>query len=290
MKVEHFFDLPYADRQIIVFANDNIVEAKERDVEENISLVPSPKEEKTRISTIREAMLRAYKLKYELDTFVYRSAFLAAKGLFDAWKEAKSKGVDIFLVRKSWSSIFSLPPGHPRNNLVYIGHPASNHVYTPIADFHRFVFEHKFSELLSILMNLGATKISVRHIQGWGKPFTSKMDLSIPISITDSAVKASAGTKNQEEQKILYEANLLGTKSPKLPDNLMWYHHENTWQQIANGRLNFGLKNFSLNLQYKEDYGINAGLKAKLEGIGFDLGGEFEKHQSTVWEIQGEFL
>ena len=74
---------------------------------------------------------------------------------------------------------------------------------------------------------------------------------------------------------LLYEAELEGGASVPLPANLVWLPHESTWKQVVEGRTRFGLKTFSLNLQYAEDYGVNLGLKAEIEGARLDLGGDF---------------
>jgi hypothetical protein len=44
-----------------------------------------------------------------------------------------------------------------------------------------------------------------------------------------------------------------------------------------------------VSLKYEDDYGINAKMKAGLEGIGFKLGGNFSNFASTVWEFEAEF-
>jgi len=197
----------------------------------------------------------------------------------------KTNQSGILLIRKSWAPRFSLPPGHPRVGVVFVGHPAAPSNYIPIADFHRYTFEHKFSEILSILMHLGADNIEVAHVRGWGQDFSSKLSIGIPSVSVGQDVVAS----NSRGTSLLYKAELPGHSEPSIPQDLVWYHHESTWKQVAEGRMKFGLRNFSLNLQYQEDYGINAALKGKVKKIGLDVGGEFEQHQSTTWEIRGSF-
>ena len=66
-------------------------------------------------------------------------------------------------------------------------------------------------------------------------------------------------------------------------------HRERTWQKVALGRLNYGLRDFQLRLQYSDDFGIDASLAAKVQKGEFSLGGRFEKAQETSWLIEGEF-
>ena len=81
-----------------------------------------------------------------------------------------------------------------------------------------------------------------------------------------------------------------GRSEPKLPDSLVWYPHEPTWQSIANGRIDFRLRDFSLIVTYDDDFGINAGLKALAFKSGFEIGGKFEDYEATTWRLAGEFL
>ena len=159
--------------------------------------------------------------------------------------------------------------------------------YYPAADFHRFTFEHKFSEAIDLLIHLGATKLRVERVRGWSREYAGSFRASGP---TGESVGMEVGAKSRSRNELLFEANLPGTHAPVLPDTLVWYPHEPTWQSIANGRLKFGLQNFSLNVSYDDDFGVHAGLKASVRKTGLDLGGSFEDHEATLWEINGEFV
>lgn len=74
-----------------------------------------------------------------------------------------------------------------------------------------------------------------------------------------------------------------------MPDNLIWYPFEPTWQMICQGRIKYGLNNFSLNVTYLQDFGITAGLNASIKDQGLSVGGEFTEHKSTIWKITGQF-
>ena len=135
-------------------------------------------------------------------------------------------------------------------------------------------------------MHLGANKIVVEHVRGWGQDFSEKLSVGIP----KVELAQQAGVSQLDRSAILYEAELSGSETVSMPNDLVWFPHESTWKQVVEGRTKFGLKKFSLNLQYQEDYGINVGLEARVEKAGLDLGGQFERHQSTTWWIHGTFL
>lgn len=156
-----------------------------------------------------------------------------------------------------------------------------------MAEFHRTIFEHKLSEAVRLLMQLGAAQIRVEHVSGWANDFSAK--ISVPLGGASENVGGHAETYSKAQSQILYEAQLAGTTVPSLPSDLTWYKHEPTWQAVADGRLNHGLMNFSIGLSYTDDFGINAGLAAKFQKTGLEVGGKFEDHRSTVWRIDGRF-
>jgi hypothetical protein len=271
-----FLDLPYSDRQLIVVTDDEVVKAS-RDAERQVA----ERGKGVDWAKIGELAVR---------TLMGGPGLLLAeitKEAFKAWSKARESGIQILQLGKTESKTINFPPGHPREGLLYIGHPAEPNVYYTTAEFHRITFEHKFCEAIILLMSLGATKISVEHVSGWSKDFSSR--LSVPLSEAGDSVGVDAGYDSQSKSQLLYEATLTGTKEPNLPENLAWYPHEPTWQSIATGRINFGLKDFSLSVSYEDDYGVNAGLKVAVQKAGLELGGKFEDHQSTVWRIAGQF-
>ena len=199
----------------------------------------------------------------------------------------RSDGIRLFQVGKSESLQLVFPPGHPIDKVVYVGHPAKPTVYYTAADFHRVTFEHKFSEAIDLLMHLGATTIRVEHVRGWSREFAAS--LSVPLGPIDEAASMDTGAHSDSRSRLLFEATLSGETEPALPDGLVWYPHEPTWQSVANGRLRFGLHDFSLSVSYEDDFGVHADLKASALKSGLEIGGKFEDHEATTWKISGKF-
>ena len=267
--------LPYSDRQLIVISDDELIaETKKKG-----RLAVQGKEGVRWGEIVSAAILDLVPLPFT------RTLQVAAQEALRAWGKARDSGLKVLPVGKNEAEGISFPPGHPREGILYIGHPAMPHVYYTMADFHRVTFEHKFSEAIEVLMSLGATWIKVEHVQGWSNEFSSR--ISIPLA--DASVSAKGGTKTSSGRKLLYEANLPGVAA-SLPDDLVWYTHQPTWKSIALGRLKYGLTDFSMSVSYDDDFGINAGLKLSVAKTGLDVGGSFEDHVSTTWHLEGKFL
>ena len=263
-----FVDRPYFERQVIVVVDDDVassIREAEGKMEEN----------------------KSADLLSQIGKVIGGVGYVLSQEIGNAWRRAREDGIKLLQIGQSESTAVKFPPGHPRDKVMYVGHPVNPTVYYTASQFHRVTFEHKFSEAIKLLMNLGATNIRVEHLHGWSKDFAA--NLSTPLSGVGGGISIGAGAERESASGLLFEAALEGGLDPKLPDGLVWYSHEPTWQSVADGRLNFGLKNFSLNVSYEDDFGINAGLKVKAMSAGFDLGGRFEDHTETVWKIQGQF-
>jgi hypothetical protein len=177
------------------------------------------------------------------------------------------------------------PPGHPRDRTLYVAHPAMPSVYYTMASFHRMAFEHKFSEAVSLLTSLGATEIEVEHVQGWDRKFTSQM--SLPLHEVDANAQASKSTTHRSS--LLFKASYDNKHAASVPTGLVWFPHEPTWKMLADGRIKSGLHDFSLAVNYEDDFGVNAALKARVQKAGLDIGGTFAGHVSTTWRLSGKF-
>ena len=263
---------PYFKRQMIVVTDDEVAAALNQ--AENKALVTMPGRSVAEIALSLVLPMPYYLVKI-------------GKEIITTMQDAKDSGLQIFYVGYSEASKLLLPPGHPRPKAVYIGHPTVPEVYYTFAEFHRSTFEHKFSEAINLLMHLGATYIRVQHVHGWSKDFSSR--LSVALGESSAGVSGEAGGTRYSGAQLLYEATFPGAKEAKLPETLVWFPHEPTWQAVANGRIEFSLQEFALNVAYEDDFGINADLKASAGKAGLDLGGKFEDHKKTMWRIDGRF-
>jgi hypothetical protein len=260
---------PYAERQRIVVADDAAVMA-EREAERSGSGID---------------WAQAGKVAARI---AVGGIGLVAVEVITAAAKARESGLKVFSVSRSEARALTLPPGHPRDRVIYIGHPAIAATYYPAAGFHRLAFEHKFSEAIQLLMSLGATQLEVEHVRGWSDDFAA--DLAVPLPPTVPVeLGANAGRRRSTGSAALFRAMLAGSSQPTIPEGLVWYPHEPTWQQVAQGRVRHGLRQFQLAVRYDDDYGIDAGLKVSAQKVGLELGGKFQEHESTTWKINGTF-
>jgi hypothetical protein len=178
---------------------------------------------------------------------------------------------------------FEAPPVH---DVVYAAHPVSPLTYLPVASFHTDVFESKVADAFELLRGLGATKIELRHNVGWSASTGGRVDAAgaqqgdVGGGMTASRSEGSAATMVAEFEP---------RQAPHVPDGIVWLQTEPLWRAVVNGRIEGGMTNFSLEIRYDKDHGIDADFAGKLQKNGFKLGGEFKRHQETVWTMEGTF-
>lgn len=266
MSVQELLDMPYNQRRIIVVRDDSPAG------------VTSGKSVSPVVRSIA-SFVRAYPTV---------ALTLAAVELIKARREMRQGGENLIPVTSIEATQLRFPVGHPRRKVAYIGHPVDPPAYMPMADFHRFLFEHKVAEALRLIRSLGAVTVEVLRVEGWDQTAGVNLGLALP-DVSKADVGVSASKARGRSHSVLSTMQLKPTQSPSVPANLVWLPHEPLWQEVAQARLESGLDSFIVDVRSTDDYGVNAGLKALVAKAGLETGGAFVEHRNTVWRLQGTF-
>jgi hypothetical protein len=271
------FDRPYAERQLIVVVDDAVAAA---DLEARRAAADQPAGE-VKWDELGEQVLRvAYKALTTPGTVLLIEA---VKALY----KLRQQGQDALLVGHDEAAELEFPVGHPRPNVLYVGHPGRAKAYYTSAQFHHATFDHKSAEAIGLLMALGATDVDVTHVRGYGADIVANVggkDIRTPVQL-----KGRLGRSRRGAREFRFSAKLTGQHAPRVPEGLVWFPHEDNWKEIANARLEFGLKEFSLLVRYEDDFGIDGDFRAKAGKSGFELGGKFASFEQTLWVMEGKF-
>ena len=183
----------------------------------------------------------------------------------------------------------TFPPGHPQLDTAYIGHPLDPSRYVPLASFHNVIFEQKVNDLVTLLASLGAERLRVHFKQGYSTGAGLSFDVSVPVDELKVDAGMSVGGLKEKTRDAVIEESFRPTKPPSIPEGLVWYEHEPSWQGLARRRIEFGTQSFNTTLVYNDDFNINTKLKLKLQGFGVQLGGEYTDFKTTIWEFDGTY-
>ena len=174
---------------------------------------------------------------------------------------------------------FKFPVGHPQDGCVYIAHPLRQNTYYELNEFHNNLLREKQDELCYLIESLGASRIRVEVVQTTDVSREKSAQVSQQIQagrkLAEGSIERSVATEQQERssqyQRFCDDITLNPQGKPFIPDNLMFYPHEEKWQRIAKQALQRRYKEFSIELEYKTDYAINtkrvANLNAKVKTL-----------------------
>lgn len=132
-------------------------------------------------------------------------------------------------------------------NVIYMLHPYRDNMYISAKSFLDEVFEDKLRELKRLLNAWGAEEITIDN-ETVGKKEFQKSNSTVQKGegeVDDVPVKAEREKKESEKKsysiakkvRIEIHNNPTPNQSPKLPDNLVWYPHEDEWQDNYRERM-----------------------------------------------------
>jgi hypothetical protein len=212
----------------------------------------------------------------------------AVQALIMAREQMQEAGETLLPISSADAAELHFPVGHPRKNVVYIGHPVDPPTYIPVADFHRFLFEHKAAEALRLIRSLGAVTVEVVRVEGWDQAIGVNLGVGL-AGVDQINIGASASKERGSGLSVLTTMRLKPTQAPSVPADLVWLPHEPLWQEVVQARLESGLDSFILDIRSTDDYGVNANLRALVSKAGLEAGGSFVEHRATIWRLQGTF-
>ena len=174
---------------------------------------------------------------------------------------------------------FQFPPQHPQKGIVYSCPDYQPDFYIPISNFHQFSLKLKESAFLEMCAHLGAKEIQLtEEIVDNIKIETNITSDNIPTNNGNLSANINSEYKNNQTNY-----NGVKFKFPKPinynsnPYKSKWIETEPTWRSLQKFRLENNILEYSAELHYSDEMGINTKLAGKLNKIGLNIGGDFNK-------------
>ena len=200
-------------------------------------------------------------------------------------------------------------PGHPRNGFTYVQHPLRPNVYFDVDAFHANMLASKHSELMYLLENLGARSVSLSVVNTVkeGRTTSHNVDVSAggKLKVTSGSAhvndQATCGIDAALYQKLSESAEFTGAVEPHIPDDLLFFPHEEQWQRMAQTALKHGYRRTHVKLEYRQDYAVSqrhmTEVEAKLKllipsfdmHLKTDFSEEVKRMTETVWDYEVDF-
>jgi len=171
------------------------------------------------------------------------------------------------------------PMGHPLENHLYVGHPLIPKKYIPFETYQLELVEDRVREFCILAQSLGATEISIECLNSSNSDRYTNGRTSASAHGGNRVFSGSAEMDYQHSRRMIEElSNSLSLRQtyepcdePFVPNGLVWYGNEPSWQRLVNQRLNGNLRSHEERMETRKSQMIDdkelLSLKANVEGL-----------------------
>ncbi|EJU12093.1 hypothetical protein LH128_15581 [Sphingomonas sp. LH128] len=166
---------------------------------------------------------------------------------------------------------------------VYAANPVSDMIYYQIGSYNDDMVDHKLSELERLLNSLGAKHYKVSY-----------QDSDSSQNTASAKVKrvASGGLEAELTRARKRRFERSGTsdgREPALPNNLMWFHREPSWQALAEARLQGGRREFALSVELEQSLKLSAKALADIKAMKLNVEAGHHRSTNLALSVTGSF-
>lgn len=192
----------------------------------------------------------------------------------------------------------AFPMGHPISEHVYVGHPLLPHRYIPFEDYQRELVEDKVREFCEIAQCLGATEIVIDCLNSNSSNQTANSkkntahnaDVAIANGNVQRNTEANRKLIDELSHSISMRQTFSPSKKPYLPENLVWYNNEPSWQRLYNQRMQGSISSHEERIETKKSQMVESRelktVKGEVEYLYAKLNMELDKSDEQQFEQQ----
>ena len=203
----------------------------------------------------------------------------------------------------------TFPIGHPMVNQLYVAHPLIQNHYIPFENYEVELIQDRVREFCSLMEGMGATSITVGYQQFNVSESESYAHTNALAAVGMKFYSAQASVHQLETNKFMQSLgqslNLHQTynpcRQPFIPDNLIWYPQEPTWQRLVEQRLRGSITSHTESIETNKTQVINndslseiqAELQVLLSNANLEISTStsetLKQHDNVVLQIHVEF-
>lgn len=203
----------------------------------------------------------------------------------------------------------TFPIGHPMVNQLYVAHPLIQNHYIPFENYEVELIQDRVREFCSLMEGMGATSITVGYQQFNVSGSESYANTNALAAVGMNFYSAQASVNQQETNKFMQSLgqslNLHQTynpfQQPFIPENLIWYPQEPTWQRLVEQRLRGSITSHTESIETNKTQVINndslSEIQAELQVLLINANLEIststsetlKQHDNVVLQIHVEF-
>ncbi|GAD23471.1 hypothetical protein AVS7_03231 [Acidovorax sp. MR-S7] len=229
---------------------------------------------------------------------------LLAKGEQEFASFVGENGITVATAKKRG---YTFPPGHPQVGGTYMLHPlaelpAANKgaVYIPAEMFDDVLLQERESELLKLLVELGASRICITERVADANRRESVASVSGGAKAVAAQVDASAHLRTSKDYELGNERSyvLAGKAWPQGTQldssKFAWVHFEPSWGALVYAREIGGCLSATLEITEKTTFSLDGGLAAAVKTRLYSADAKFghveQRTRSRTFVVEAEFV
>lgn len=190
------------------------------------------------------------------------------------------------------------PIGHPVANQLYIGHPYLPHKYLPFENYQLELIEDKVREFCSLAQKLGATEITIECLNTSSSDGTVSGNMSGNASGQHKVVEGNVSGRLEYSRHLIEELThsinmhqtFTPTQAPILPEGMVWYANEPSWQRLYAQRMEGSLLTHEERIETRKSQMVESSemkeIKGELKSLFTSAGLEWSKTEEAKYQMQ----
>lgn len=215
----------------------------------------------------------------------------------------------VSVIRKDKLPTIKFPMGHPIANQLYVGHPLIPSKYIPFENYQLELVEDKVREFCMLAQSLGATEISIECLNSSSSNEMESNQQNISGEAGNRLLKGKGEYHQDRSRQMIDELShsicirqtFTPCNKPSIPENMVWYDDEPSWQRLVSQRLSGGLTSHEERIETKKSQMVEGRelteLKAEVNSLYVDMKmsiseeeeAKFTQQENAVLAIKVQF-
>lgn len=237
---------------------------------------------------------KEYVSNYLTQSYAKRKVLLPVK----EYTNLDQEHLSVIDIKKLPNTHIEFPIGHPVAYQLYIGHPYISQKYIPFENYELELIEDKVREFCQIVQKLGATEITIECVNSSSSDNNTQSEQNISGNISYKIASASGSVQRERNNHLIDEIsqsiNLHQKFTPKaplsLPDNLVWYPNEPSWQRLYEQRLQGTLLQHEERIETRKNRVLESSELNSIEGefksLFMEAKGHWNKNDEEKFTLQ----
>ena len=177
-------------------------------------------------------------------------------------------------IKKLPDSGIVFPIGHPVAYQLYVGHPYVKQKYLPFESYELELIEDKVREFCQLVQCLGATEISIECLNSSSSDRNTNTEQHIEGEVTYRVASASGKNDRNQSRHLIDEISqsinlhqkFVPNGKPHLPEGLVWYPNEPSWQRLYSQRMQGTLQQHEERIETRKNRVLEGSELNSIEG------------------------